>query len=102
MSSEQVPLLKRIAGFFGLNASMGAMIALVVVVGLGEKMAERFLPLYLLALGGSRLRGRVPQRDGQPAVGPLLVSRRLGRRPHRLQARADPLYRSSRCSATSS
>ena len=53
MSSEQVPLLKRVAGFFGLNASMGAMIALVVVVGLGEKMAERFLPLYLLALGGS-------------------------------------------------
>jgi len=29
------------------------MIALVILVGLGEKMAERFLPLYLLAIGGS-------------------------------------------------
>ncbi len=53
MSSAGAPLHKRIAGFFGLNASIGAMITLVVVVGLGEKMAERFLPLYLLALGGS-------------------------------------------------
>ncbi len=53
MSNESVPLGKRIAGFFGLNASMVAMITLVVFIGLGEKMAERFLPLYLLALGGS-------------------------------------------------
>jgi MFS family permease len=45
----------RLARFFGLNASVGAMVALVVFVGLGEKMAERFLPLYLLALGGSAL-----------------------------------------------
>jgi MFS family permease len=37
--------------FLGLNRSMGAMLAMVVLVGLGEKMAERFLPLYLLALG---------------------------------------------------
>ncbi len=29
------------------------MVALVILVGLGEKMAERFLPLYLLAIGGS-------------------------------------------------
>ena len=29
------------------------MLVLVIFVGLGEKMAERFLPLYLLALGGS-------------------------------------------------
>lgn len=28
------------------------MVFLVILVGLGEKMAERFLPLYLLALGG--------------------------------------------------
>jgi len=35
------------------NASMTTMLLLVVFVGLGEKMAERFLPLYLLALGGS-------------------------------------------------
>jgi MFS family permease len=36
-----------------LNASMSGMLAMVVLVGLGEKMAERFVPLYLLALGGA-------------------------------------------------
>ncbi|MFA0887851.1 MAG: MFS transporter [Synergistales bacterium] len=43
--------LKQIMAFTGLNRTMGAMLAMVVLVGLGEKMAERFLPLYLLALG---------------------------------------------------
>ena len=38
--------------FFKRNASMTVMLALVILVGLGEKMAERFLPLYILALGG--------------------------------------------------
>jgi len=46
---------RRAADFLGLNASMIAMIVLVVFLGLGEKMAERFLPLYLVALGGSTL-----------------------------------------------
>lgn len=31
---------------------MVGMLAMVVLVGLGEKMAERFLPIYLMALGG--------------------------------------------------
>lgn len=35
------------------NASMVAMMAMAILVGMGEKMAERFLPLYLIALGGS-------------------------------------------------
>lgn len=43
--------ISRMGSFLGLNRSMGAMLAMVVLVGLGEKMAERFLPLYLLALG---------------------------------------------------
>ena len=47
------PLFRKAAGFFSLNASMMAMIVLVVAIGLGEKMAERFLPLYLMALGGT-------------------------------------------------
>lgn len=34
---------------------MAAMLTMVVLVGLGEKMAERFLPLYLIALGGGAL-----------------------------------------------
>ena len=39
--------------FPGLRGGMGGMLAMVVLVGLGEKMAERFLPLYLLALGAA-------------------------------------------------
>jgi MFS family permease len=39
--------------FLGLNSSMVALLAMVVLVGMGEKMAERFLPLYLMAIGGT-------------------------------------------------
>jgi hypothetical protein len=34
------------------SGSMTAILLLVILVGMGEKMAERFLPLYLLARGG--------------------------------------------------
>jgi len=46
-------MMKKVFEFFGLNRSILGMLFLVILVGLGEKMAERFLPLYLLALGGS-------------------------------------------------
>ena len=36
----------------GLKKNIVALLAMVILVGLGEKMAERFLPLYLMALGG--------------------------------------------------
>ncbi|MEW5979899.1 MAG: MFS transporter [Acidobacteriota bacterium] len=42
----------RLADFLGLRRSILVLLAMVVLVGLGEKMAERFLPLYLFALGG--------------------------------------------------
>ncbi|PKN77144.1 MAG: MFS transporter [Deltaproteobacteria bacterium HGW-Deltaproteobacteria-10] len=45
----------KISDFFGLRKSMVALLAMVVLVGLGEKMAERFLPIYLMALGGGAL-----------------------------------------------
>ncbi|MBU1966624.1 MAG: MFS transporter [Proteobacteria bacterium] len=45
----------RIVDFFGLRRSIVAMLFMAVLVGLGERMAERFLPLYLLALGGGVL-----------------------------------------------
>ncbi|MEM5776708.1 MAG: MFS transporter, partial [Anaerolineaceae bacterium] len=41
--------------FLGLRRSMVAMLAMAVLVGMGEHMAERFLPIYLVALGGSAL-----------------------------------------------
>lgn len=45
----------RVVELLGLKRSMAAMMAMVILVGLGEKMAERFLPIYLLALGGGFL-----------------------------------------------
>ena len=45
----------RISEFFGLKRSIVALLVMAIFVGLGEKMAERFLPIYLLALGGGIL-----------------------------------------------
>jgi MFS family permease len=42
----------RLIDFLGLKKDILALLGMVVLVGLGEKMAERFLPLYLMALGG--------------------------------------------------
>ena len=44
-----------IIAFLGLKKNMVALLAMVILVGLGEKMAERFLPVYLIALGGGVL-----------------------------------------------
>jgi len=41
--------------FLGLKRNMVVLLIMVILVGLGEKMAERFLPIYILALGGSVL-----------------------------------------------
>ena len=46
---------QKIVDFFGLKKSMVALLTMVILVGLGEKMAERFLPIYLMALGGGAL-----------------------------------------------
>jgi MFS family permease len=46
---------ERVVDFFGLKKSVVALLFMVIFVGLGEKMAERFLPIYLLALGGGIL-----------------------------------------------
>jgi len=43
---------RALAAFLGLRRNMVALLTMVVLVGLGEKMAERFLPIYLVALGG--------------------------------------------------
>ncbi len=43
----------RLKEFLKRNGSMTTMLLVVIFVGMGEKMAERFLPLYLVALGGS-------------------------------------------------
>ena len=43
----------RLSGFLGLQRNTVAVLAMVILVGMGERMAERFLPIYIMALGGS-------------------------------------------------
>jgi len=45
-------VLSRVIEFFGLRRSIVGLLSMIVLVGMGERMAERFLPLYLMALGG--------------------------------------------------
>jgi len=45
--------VEKVTGFLALKRSMAAMLLMAIFVGLGEKMAERFLPIYLIALGGT-------------------------------------------------
>jgi MFS family permease len=47
--------LQGIVEFLGLRRSMAVLLTMVILVGLGEKMGERFLPVYILALGGTTL-----------------------------------------------
>jgi MFS family permease len=44
-----------IVEFLGLRRNIVVLLAMVILVGMGEKMAERFLPIYVLALGGTTL-----------------------------------------------
>jgi len=48
-------MLRTIQEFLGLRKNMLVLLTMVILVGMGEKMAERFLPVYLLALGGGAL-----------------------------------------------
>ena len=49
------PRLSHTLEFFGLQRSTIGMLFMVILVGMGERMAERFLPIYLIAIGGSVL-----------------------------------------------
>lgn len=53
MNTKKQGVKEGIQKFFGINASMLSMLFMVIVLGLGEKMGERFLPVYIIALGGS-------------------------------------------------
>lgn len=47
--------LGRVTNFLALRQSTAAILSMVVLVGMGERMAERFLPVYILALGGGAM-----------------------------------------------
>ncbi len=48
-------LTEKMADFLALRPGTVGVLGMVVLVGMGERMAERFLPIYILALGGSAL-----------------------------------------------
>lgn len=47
--------MSRLVDFFVLKRGLVGLLAMVVLVAMGEKMGERFLPLYLESLGGGLL-----------------------------------------------
>jgi MFS family permease len=47
--------LARLSHFLGLQRSTLGMLGMVILLGMGERMAERFLPIYLMALGGGAM-----------------------------------------------
>lgn len=47
--------VKRVVQFLGLERSIVGLLSMAVLVGMGERMAERFLPIYIVALGGGAL-----------------------------------------------
>ena len=47
--------LPRLSEVLALRRSLIGLLLTVVLLGLGEKMTERFIPVYLLALGGGNL-----------------------------------------------
>ena len=49
----------RLSAFLGLQRSTVGVLAMVVLVGMGERMGERFLPVYIIALGGGALWGKL-------------------------------------------
>ena len=54
----------KLSNFLGLQRSTIGVPAMVVLVGMGERMAERFLPIYMIALGGGALAiGLLPAMD---------------------------------------
>lgn len=45
----------RIVEYLGLQRSVVGVLAMAILVGMGEHMAERFLPIYIMALGGGAI-----------------------------------------------
>ncbi|MFB3903216.1 MAG: MFS transporter [Acidobacteriota bacterium] len=57
MAVPEIPAdrVSRITGFLALQRSTAGLLIMVVLVDMGERMAERFLPVYILAVGGGAL-----------------------------------------------
>ena len=55
MAKSDKTLLHNITDFLALKRSTVGVLFMVILILMGERMAERFLPIYLLAIGGSAL-----------------------------------------------
>lgn len=55
VDSSSTGRLAAVQIFLGLQRSTIGLLFMVVLLGMGERMAERFLPIYLMALGGGAL-----------------------------------------------
>ncbi|MEK7252521.1 MAG: MFS transporter [Actinomycetota bacterium] len=55
MTEPPVTRKSRIGSFLGLQRGTVGVLLVVVLVGSGEHLAERFLPIYLLAIGGGAI-----------------------------------------------
>jgi hypothetical protein len=53
-SNKLFTKIQRLTTFLGLQKSTVGMFFMVIQVGMGERMLERFLPIYLTALGGGQ------------------------------------------------
>ncbi|MEN6572187.1 MAG: MFS transporter [Anaerolineaceae bacterium] len=49
----QPNLLQKVFQFLSLKKNITALLLMVILIGIGEWMADRFMPLYIQALGGS-------------------------------------------------
>ncbi len=45
-------IIHKVIDFFNLKKSMVAVLLMIILIGMGEWMADRFMPLYIRALGG--------------------------------------------------
>ena len=52
LSSEKIGGFQKIIKFFNFKKSIVAVLLMIVLIGMGEWMADRFMPLYIRALGG--------------------------------------------------
>ena len=77
---------RRIIDFLGLRRSVVALLDMVILVGMGEKLGERFLPIYILALGGTAYAIGLLNGLDNLLSALVLVPRRLSQRQDRVQA----------------
>jgi MFS family permease len=55
MKAREHNYFQRTVIFLGLKKSMAGLLSMVILCDMGERLGERFLPIYLMALGGGAI-----------------------------------------------